>query len=271
MDTNMERFECHCKIAREKFPEDTYIWFGTFLYGSQNYGLDTEESDIDTISLYIPTIKTLSRENGHTILLSEESKFNDYYANSCDVKDHVSFKDIRLWIEGLTNGQPTSVELFYSIYRKINDKFLDAWLYLNAQDILKINPERTILALKGTASNNLRGMWKLREGNEKDYDARYNVKAFSEAIRLIYMLFNYIKPNTNYTNIFVPKDSLRDFILSARNGELTYEDAKAWAGVCEYILRNFDFLKNPVLAFTDGPEFLRDWTEGLFETALIKS
>ena len=28
---------------------------GTFLYGSQNYRLDTPESDIDSISIYIPT------------------------------------------------------------------------------------------------------------------------------------------------------------------------------------------------------------------------
>lgn len=271
MSVNKEQFERHCKLAQEAFPEDTYIWFGTFLYGSQNYELDIEESDIDTVSLYIPTIKTLSRENNHTKFLAMENKLNDYYTDSPKVKDHVGFRDIRLWIEGLRNGQPTAIELFYSSCKKINNKFYDAWLYLKVQDILKINPERTISALKGMVNSNLKCVWNLREGNERDSELRYNVKAFSEAIRLTHALFNYIKPNANYADIFVPKDNAREFILSTKNGELFYEDVKAWTGVCEYILRNFDFLEKPVWTFIDGPEFLRDWIEGLFEMALVES
>lgn len=266
-----EQFEHHCELAQNAFPEEDYIWFGTFLYGSQNYGLDTEESDIDTVSLYIPTIKTLSRENSHTRLLAMENKFNDYCTEPSRVKDHVGFRDIRLWIEGLKKGNPNAIELFYSTCKEINDEFYDAWLYLNAQDVLKFNPERTISALKGMVNSNLKHIWKPREGNEEDSDRKYNVKAFSEVIRLTHTLFNYINPNSNYMNIFVPKDAVRKFILSAKNGELMYEDAKAWTGVCEYILRNFDFLKKPVRAFTDDPEFLRDWVERLFEMALIKS
>ena len=271
MSMNMEQFERHCKLAQDAFPEEDYIWFGTFLYGSQNYGLDTEESDIDTVSLYIPTIKTLSREDGNARMLAIENELNDYYTDSPKVKDHIGFRDIRLWIKELIVGNPTSIELFYSTCKEINDKFYDAWLNLNSLDVLKFNPERTISALKGMVSSNLKHTWKPREGNEKDSDRRYNVKAFSEAIRLIHTLFNYINPNSNYMNVFVPKDAVREFILSAKNGELMYEDAKAWTGVCEYILRNFDFLKKPVRAFTDGPEFLRDWAERLFEMALIKS
>lgn len=269
INKNLKQFEYHCKIAQGAFSEEDYIWFGTFLFGSQNYGLDSEESDIDTVSLYIPTIKTLSRETDYTKFLAMENKFNDYYTDFPKVKDHVGFRDIRLWIKELIAGNPTSIELFYSSCKKINDKFCDAWLYLDCQDVLKINPERTISALKGMVNSNLKNVWKPREGNEKDSDRRYNVKAFSEAVRLIHALFNYIKPNISYGGVFIPKDNVREFILSAKNGELVYEDVKAWTGVCEYILRNFDFLEKQVWAFTDGPEFLRDWVEGLFEMTLL--
>ena len=265
-----EQFERHCELAQNVFPEEDYIWFGTFLYGSQNYGLDTEESDVDTISLYVPTIKTLSRENNHTKFLSMEKKFNAFYPHS-DVKDHVVFKDIRIWIEELAKGSPHAIELVYTDYNKINGKFHEAWGYLIAQDILKIYPENTVKALVGMTHAALKSAWLPRKDNEKDNEMRYNVKAFSESIRLIHALFNYIKPGSNYSNIFIPKGAVKDFILCAKNGELKYEDAKAWTGVCEYILRNFVFFEKPVQAFTDGPEFLRDWIEGLFEMALIKS
>ena len=36
--------------------------FGVFLYGSQNYGLDTENSDVDTKAIIIPTIEDLCQK-----------------------------------------------------------------------------------------------------------------------------------------------------------------------------------------------------------------
>ena len=36
--------------------------FGIFLYGSQNYGLDTENSDVDTKAIIIPTIEDLCQK-----------------------------------------------------------------------------------------------------------------------------------------------------------------------------------------------------------------
>lgn len=267
MSMNMEQFERHYELAQDVFPEENYIWFGTFLYGSQNYGLDTEESDIDTVSLYIPTIKTLSRENNHTKFLSMEKNYSAFYPD-INVKDHVVFKDIRLWIEELTKGSPHAIELVYTDYVQLNEKYIEAWNYIIAQDMFRINPENTTKALVGMTHSALKSVWLPRKDNEKDNEMRYNVKAFSESIRLIHTLFNYIKFDSNHLNTFMPKDTVKGFILRAKNGELKYEDVKAWTGVCEYILKNFDFWEKPVNAFTEGPSFLKKWIEGLFEEAL---
>ena len=40
-------------------PIEGYEFFGAFLYGSQNYNLDTESSDVDLVVLYIPTAEKL--------------------------------------------------------------------------------------------------------------------------------------------------------------------------------------------------------------------
>ena len=47
----------HYNEALKYFPKENII--GVFLYGSQNYGCDTENSDVDTICIVIPTLKDI--------------------------------------------------------------------------------------------------------------------------------------------------------------------------------------------------------------------
>ena len=42
-----------------KYVEEDYV-FGVFLVGSQNYGLATSDSDVDTKAVVLPTLKDLA-------------------------------------------------------------------------------------------------------------------------------------------------------------------------------------------------------------------
>ena len=55
--TTMEKLELHKKEVLKYYPEDQLL--GVFLYGSQNYGINTETSDVDTKAILIPTFKEL--------------------------------------------------------------------------------------------------------------------------------------------------------------------------------------------------------------------
>lgn len=45
------------RFIEDKYPN--YDVLGVFLYGSQNYNLDTDDSDVDSIIVLVPSIKAL--------------------------------------------------------------------------------------------------------------------------------------------------------------------------------------------------------------------
>ena len=76
---------------------------GTFLYGSQNYRLDTPESDIDSISIYIPT--------------QEEIYFNkNWMSKEYEManREHAVVKDIRILMRDWLNGSMTNLEILFT-------------------------------------------------------------------------------------------------------------------------------------------------------------
>jgi predicted nucleotidyltransferase len=53
----MKRVREHYDEALEYFPEDKIV--GVFLQGSQNYGLDYEDSDVDTKLITVPSFREI--------------------------------------------------------------------------------------------------------------------------------------------------------------------------------------------------------------------
>ena len=94
-----------------------YEFFGAFLYGSQNYNLDTENSDIDLVILYIPTAEKLV--NLAPPLSKEETLTQTNEKNV--------LKDIRLFIKELLKGSPSALKILYTDNFLINSKYLDLW------------------------------------------------------------------------------------------------------------------------------------------------
>ncbi len=75
--------------------------FALVLRGSQNYGIDTEESDIDSRCIYIPSQEQLEEE-----IKSEEILL--------PTGEQITFLDIRLFTHGLIIRSLYYVELLYS-------------------------------------------------------------------------------------------------------------------------------------------------------------
>ena len=81
----MIRLHEHYLESLQYFPEDQTV--GCFLQGSQNYGLDHEESDVDTKLIVVPSFKDicLNRKPVSTTHV----RAND---------EHTDWKDIRLYM-----------------------------------------------------------------------------------------------------------------------------------------------------------------------------
>lgn len=106
------------EFVKEKYPN--YDILGGFLFGSQNYNLDTENSDVDTIIVLIPSIK---------LLFSEKEVSTTY-----ELEDHhIVVKDLKAFNKNLLTLSPMAVEPLFSQWTWINDKYKYAYLkfYLN--------------------------------------------------------------------------------------------------------------------------------------------
>lgn len=95
----------------------------TSLIGSQNYGLDTENSDYDTFSLILPSFEDLALAR-------------DPIAGEFEVEDgKCIYKDIRVALNLLKKPSPNSLEVFFSDYMYINPQYTQVF-----NDYLKYPP-----------------------------------------------------------------------------------------------------------------------------------
>lgn len=81
----------------------------TCLRGSQNYGLDHKDSDVDSITIIVPTICSLALSKSY----SKEYSLND---------EKLTVVDIRSYIEQLKKGNPALLETAYTDYFVVPEK-----------------------------------------------------------------------------------------------------------------------------------------------------
>ena len=82
--TVIDRVREHYNEALTYFPEDRIV--GIFLQGSQNYGLATPQSDVDTKLIVTPTFRDIAMNR-------KPVSTTHIRAN----EEHIDFKDIRLF------------------------------------------------------------------------------------------------------------------------------------------------------------------------------
>lgn len=110
----------HHNIVQNKIMGDGGVVLMTVAVGSQNYGLDTSESDCDTFSFILPNFLSFIR--GDTPK-SYETEVED---GRCMVKD------MRLALNLLRKPSPNSVECFvgqYKVYNAVYKKVFDTFFH----------------------------------------------------------------------------------------------------------------------------------------------
>ncbi len=105
----LNRVKEHYMYLLENYPEKSIL--GVFLYGSQNYNLATENSDVDTKAIYIPTFEEIALNKTP---ISKELHING---------EHCEFKDIRLMWQMWKKQNMNFIECLFSNYIKINSNY----------------------------------------------------------------------------------------------------------------------------------------------------
>ena len=138
----LKKVENHAIQVKHFIHDPGYQHIMTVLVGSQNYNLDSENSDIDTYSFVAPKIEDL--------IYGKEPITKEY-----DVEDgKCVVKDIRLGLNLLRKPSPNSVECFASEYKYYEPMYKDILqFYLNEaiQFMIHSNYKNMLDAIAGTA------------------------------------------------------------------------------------------------------------------------
>ena len=145
--TIMERLYDHYEEALQCFPEDRVV--GIFLQGSQNYGLDTMYSDVDTKLIVTPTFEDIAMNK--KAVSTTHIREND---------EHIDFKDIRLYIQTFRKQNLNFLEILFTKYAIVNPMYKDEWdrLVEAREAIARYAPLQAIRSMKGIAMEKYHAM-----------------------------------------------------------------------------------------------------------------
>ena len=185
----MERVSQHHQAAWNYVEKKGGYIIGTFLHGSQNYNLDSVESDVDTISIYVPTVDfaIVNSPKNHQLIMDDGSN------------EHCTIKDIRNYVNELLRSNPNAIELLYTKYSIYFWSF--KYFIAEKEKFLKYNPSSFFDAANGLAFNYLK---------------RCDEKGVRNFYRIAIMLKNVSSNNT-----------LDPYLLSDGQRENVFNEARA--------------------------------------------
>ena len=211
----MARVQEHYRDAVKLLSGEESRIIGCFLYGSQNYGLDTINSDVDTVVLTIPSfhmivydkpdVKTYTRENGEKIV----------------------FKDFRKFMTELRNGRPEAIELLFTQYYVLGPKLYNTWykLVYRKEDIVKNCINDLLHVLRHIAENNMCNyVYRVTPSTGKMFETHgYNYKAGTYIIRIHDLIMQYCVLGKSYASSLICSDP---HAMDMKMGKINKETAE---------------------------------------------
>lgn len=136
----MDRVREHYNEALEYFSEDRIVCL--VLQGSQNYGLETMYSDVDTKLILTPTFEDIAM-NRQPISTTHIRADNS----------HTDWKDIRLMLKTFRSCNLNFLETLFSPYCIVNPLYAEEWnrLIQDNELIANHNPCKAINTMRGMA------------------------------------------------------------------------------------------------------------------------
>lgn len=204
----MKRLKEHYEAAAAIIPKDHIV--GIFLQGSQNYGMGTDKSDIDTKCIIVPSLKDIifnkSPISTTHILLNDE---------------HIDIKDIRLIFNNFRKQNINYIEILFTKYFILNPRYKKLWneLVEDREAIAKYNPYTAVKAIKGMAMDKYHAL-EHPYPNNAEVLAQYGFdpKQLHHLVRLYYFLGDYIMGAKTYAEILKPTGKRKYDLLDLKCG-----------------------------------------------------
>lgn len=206
----------HLNESFEYFSKDKVI--GIFLQGSQNYGLDYEDSDIDTKLIVCPSFRDVAMNR-------QPVSTTHFRADEA----HTDFKDIRLYMQTFRKQNLNFLEILFTKYCLINDDYYDEWKRLvdAREEIAHMNPVRAVKSMQGVAKEKYHAMChKYPKRMHMIEKFGYDPKQLHHLLRVQEYLKRYVV-GYSYEECLKPYDS--GYLIDVKRGLHSLEDAKELA------------------------------------------
>lgn len=182
------------------------------LYGSDNYHLNTAESDYDFKAIVAPTIRDFIK--GKQVSTTIELPFG-----LCDVKNPQNM--FNCWKKQNINF----LEILFTNYYLFNDNlFYD--LREMREEIARWRPLNNVMCIYGMACEKYHALFhKYPSNKEKIEKYGYDSKQLHHLLRLQYFIcdyFEFLMGRRTYKEILIPSYEDREYLISIKTYERTY-------------------------------------------------
>ena len=229
----MEKLNDHYQEALQYFPEDRIV--GIFVQGSTNYSLDTEESDIDTKLIVLPSWED--------IIFAKDPVSKTYIRAN---EEHIDFKDIRLMFKTFRKQNINFLEILFTKYRIINPKYAKFWEVIDANKelIAHYDTYKALSTMRGMAYEKYHAM-------EHPYPSKlgvldkygYDPKQLHHMLRLKEFIIRY-DAGESYEDCLISKDT--EYLKQVKLGLYPVEVARTIANETLHDIDTFYATKDKV-------------------------
>ena len=195
-----------------------YEVVGVFLHGSQNYQLDTEDSDIDTKAIVLPKLDDI-------ILNKKLTSFTHVMPDN----SHLDLKDIRLIFDILKKQNMSFLEILFTKYSIINPKYKEKFAPIieNNELIAHYNPIGSVKSMRGMALEKYKCMEHPHPTvMNKIEKYGYDPKQLHHIIRLNEFIKRYISGEA-YKDCLISKN--KEYLIEVKKGLHNLQEARELA------------------------------------------
>lgn len=209
----MEKVNEHLEEAKTLIDSNHIV--GIFYQGSGNYGLDYEDSDVDTKCIITPTFEEIALAKKP--ISTTHIRDND---------EHIDLKDIRLYIQTFRKQNLNFLEILFTPYCIINEPYRETWeqLIAHREEITHYDRVRSVKSMIGIASEKYFAM-------EHHYPSRmewinkygYDPKQLHHLLRVSEYLDRYLR-GESYKDCLISNQA--EFLIDVKKGYFNLEEAR---------------------------------------------
>ena len=192
--------EKHQQVLLEYgFKEENIL--GIFVYGSQNYNLDTPTSDWDTKAIVVPTFDEVLFDKPISTTIDIQRNDNKW--------EHCEVKDIREFIKMFEKQNINFIEILFTEYKWVNPKFQKLWkdyFINNKEEIARYDINQTIRSIVGQTKHTIK-------------QNPTNGKKIANGYRLLRFLDKYTDGKYSYSECIIIPTSEKDWFLKLKQAE----------------------------------------------------